>query len=115
DKHGASLANALKDLSRQTALDLFGSGAGEMRAAGVELVVDIHELAVLGVVEVAGAIVKFYRAYRKLLSAARSRRPDAIVLIDWPDFNMRLARKLHREGFKIIYYISPQVWAWRTH
>jgi lipid-A-disaccharide synthase len=115
DKHGASLARALKRLLPETDLQLFGSGGGEMRAAGVETLVDAREVAVIGVPEIARAIGKLYRAYRTLLGAARSRRPAAVVLIDWPDFNMRLARKLHREGFKVIYYISPQVWAWRKY
>jgi lipid-A-disaccharide synthase len=69
----------------------------------------------MGALEIARAMGKLYRAYRTLLDAARSRRPSAVVLIDWPDFNMRLAKTLHREGFKIIYYISPQVWAWRRY
>jgi lipid-A-disaccharide synthase len=115
DKHGASLVNALKNLSAQPELQVFGCGGDEMRAAGVDTIVDIRALAFIGIVEVGGAIGKFYSAYRRLLSAARSRRPDVVVLIDWPDFNMTLARKLHREAFKIVYYISPQVWAWRTH
>jgi len=115
DKHGASLAQALTRLNPGIAFEMFGSGGDEMRAAGVETLVDAREVGIIGVPEIARAIGKLYRAYRTLLEAARSRRPSAIVLIDWPDFNMRLARKLHREGFKIIYYISPQVWAWRRY
>ncbi|MEK6289516.1 MAG: lipid-A-disaccharide synthase [Acidobacteriota bacterium] len=115
DKHGASLAKALHRLRPETKLQLFGSGGDEMRAAGVETLVDAREVAIIGVPEIARAIGKLYNAYRTLLAAARSRRPSAVVLIDWPDFNMRLARKLHREGFKIVYYISPQVWAWRKY
>ena len=115
DKHGASLASALTQLCPDTTFELFGSGGDEMRAAGVETLVDAREVAIVGVPEIARAMGKLYRAYRTLLNAAHTRRPSAIVLIDWPDFNMRLARKLHREGFKIIYYISPQVWAWRKY
>ena len=115
DKHGASLAQALTRLNPEIAFEMFGSGGDEMRAAGVETLVDAREVGIIGVPEIARAIGKLYRAYRTLLDAARSRRPAAIVLIDWPDFNMRLARKLHRDGFKIIYYISPQVWAWRRY
>src|SRR5262245_60452620 len=94
DKHGASLVKALRDLLPQTELELFGSCGDEMRAAGVNTIVDIRTLAFIGIVEVTGAIGRFYGAYRKLLSAARARRPDVVVLIDWPDFNMTLARKL---------------------
>jgi lipid-A-disaccharide synthase len=115
DKHGASLARALTQLCPDTTFRLFGSGGDEMRAAGVETLVDAREVAIVGVPEIARAMGKLYRAYRTLLNAAHTRRPSAIVLIDWPDFNMRLARKLHRQGFKVIYYISPQVWAWRRY
>lgn len=115
DKHGASLARALKRLSPESNFELFGSGGEEMRAAGVETLVDARDVAIIGVPEIARALGKLYRAYRSLIKAARSRRPSVIVLIDWPDFNMRLARKLHREGFKIVYYVSPQVWAWRKY
>ena len=115
DKHGAALALALKRLLPGRALDLFGSGGGEMRAAGVEHVVDARELAIMGIPEIIGALPRFYKAYRKLVSAAAKRSPDAVVLIDWPDFNLRLARRLSRDGFRIVYYISPQVWAWRKY
>ena len=115
DKHGASLARALAQLHPEIKFQLFGAGGEEMRAAGVETLVDAREVGIIGVLEIARAIGKLYKAYRTLLRAARSRRPSAVVLIDWPDFNMRLARKLHREGFKVIYYISPQVWAWRRY
>jgi lipid-A-disaccharide synthase len=115
DKHGASLARALKRLHPETEFQLFGSGGEEMRAAGVETLVDAREVAVIGVPEITRAIGRLYGAYRTLLGAARLRRPSAVVLIDWPDFNMRLARKLHREGFRIIYYVSPQIWAWRKY
>jgi lipid-A-disaccharide synthase len=115
DKHGASLARALAQLCPDTPLELFGSGGDEMRAAGVDTLVDAAEVAIIGVLEIARAMGRLYRAYRTLLNAAYTRRPSAIVLIDWPDFNMRLARKLHRKRFKIIYYIGPQVWAWREY
>lgn len=115
DKHGASLARALTRLNPEINCKLFGAGGQEMRAAGVETLVDAREVGIIGVPEIARAIGKLYRAYRTLLRAARARRPAAVVLIDWPDFNMRLAKKLHREGFKIVYYISPQVWAWRRY
>jgi len=86
-----------------------------MRAAGVELVVDVRTIATIGIAEVVRRLPKFVKAYRALLAAARSRKPAAVILIDWPDFNMRLARRLHREGLKVIYYISPQIWAWRSY
>jgi lipid-A-disaccharide synthase len=115
DKHGAALVRSLRQLYPETEFEFFGSGGEEMRAAGVETLVDAREVAIIGIPEIARAFGRLYTAYRRLLNAARKRRPSAIVLIDWPDFNMRLARKLHRDGFKIVYYISPQVWAWRRY
>ncbi|HVG20944.1 MAG TPA: lipid-A-disaccharide synthase, partial [Blastocatellia bacterium] len=115
DKHGAALARALRRLYPGTEFEFFGSGGDEMRAAGVETLVDAREVAIIGIPEIARSLGRLYRAYRLLLGEARRRRPSAIVLIDWPDFNLRLARKLHPDGFKIIYYVSPQVWAWRSY
>jgi lipid-A-disaccharide synthase len=115
DRHGAALARSLVRLFPEMKFEMFGSGGEEMRAAGVETLVDAREVAIIGIPEIIRAFGKLYGAYRKLLKSARERRPDAVVLIDWPDFNLRLARRLHREGFKVIYYISPQVWAWRRY
>ncbi|HXG65375.1 MAG TPA: lipid-A-disaccharide synthase [Blastocatellia bacterium] len=115
DKHGAALARALMRLYPQTRFEIFGSGGDEMRAAGVETLVDARDVAIIGIPEIARALGRLYRAYRDLLHAALTRRPDVVVLIDWPDFNMRLARRLRWHGFKIVYYISPQVWAWRKY
>ena len=115
DKHGAALARSLVELQPETRFELFGSGGDEMRSAGVETLVDAREVAIIGVPEIVRALGRLYRAYRRLLEAARERKPDVVVLIDWPDFNLRLARRLHREGFKVVYYISPQVWAWRKY
>ncbi len=115
DKHGAALVVALQTLYPDTRFEIFGAGGDEMRSAGVETLVDARATAVIGIPEIAGALGRLYGAYRTLIEAARARRPQAIVLIDWPDFNMRLARRLRRDGFKIVYYISPQVWAWRRY
>jgi lipid-A-disaccharide synthase len=115
DRHGAALALALKRLYPETRFEFFGAGGEEMRDAGVETLVDARDVAIIGIPEIIRAIGKLYSAFRRLLASARKRRPDAVVLIDWPDFNMRLARKLRREGLKVIYYISPQVWAWRRY
>ena len=115
DRHGAALALALRRLYPETAFETFGAGGEEMRAAGVETLVDAREVAIIGIPEIARGLGKLYAAYRKLLAAARERRPAAVVLIDWPDFNMRLARSLRRAGLRVVYYISPQVWAWRRY
>ena len=84
-----------------------------MRAAGVETVVNSDELAIMGILEVAQVFPRFIAAFRALKAAAIERSPDAVILVDWPEFNLRLARSLHRRGLKVIYYISPQLWAWR--
>ena len=115
DRHGAALARALRQVKPDIDYCFFGAGGEEMRGVGIETLVDARDVGIIGLPEIARALKKLLRAYRTLLNAARSRRPALVVLIDWPDFNMRLARKLHREGFKVVYYISPQVWAWRKY
>ncbi len=115
DKHGASLVRALQTSYPNHKFDFFGSGGGEMRAAGVETLVDARDVGVIGVLEALGALGRLIRAYRALVAAALTRKPAAVILIDWPDFNLRLARRLSREYLPIVYYISPQIWAWRSH
>jgi lipid-A-disaccharide synthase len=73
------------------------------------------DLAITGLLEIGRALPRFWAAYRALKSAALERRPDAVVLVDWPDFNLALARALHKRGLRVVYYISPQLWAWRSH
>jgi len=111
DAHAAALAKALRAKAPQ--IELFGSTGPLMRQQGVETVVSADQLAIMGIVEVGRVFPRFIRAYRALKSAARSRNPHAVILVDWPEFNLRLARALHRNGLKVIYYISPQLWAWR--
>lgn len=111
DAHAAALVNALQ--KREKHLECFGATGPQMRAAGVETVVDSDELAIMGILEVTHAFPKFLAAFRQLKQAALERSPDAVVLVDWPEFNLRLATALHRRGLKVIYYISPQLWAWR--
>jgi lipid-A-disaccharide synthase len=115
DAHGASLVSALREAASQTNLEFFGATGAQMRAVGVESIVDTDTLSILGLWEIGSALPKFLRAFRDLKRAVIERRPDAVILIDWPDFNLRLARWLHRRGFRVIYYVSPQVWAWRSY
>ena len=114
DAHGASLVRALR-AATQTHVEFFGATGAQMRAAGVESMVDTDALSILGLWEVGSVLPKFLRAFSDLKRAAIEHRPDAVVLIDWPEFNLRLARWLHRRGFRVIYYVSPQVWAWRSY
>jgi lipid-A-disaccharide synthase len=115
DALGAGLARALREQAPGVRFDLFGSTGRQMRAAGVESIVRSDDLAIVGLVEEARALPRFWRAYQALKRAALARRPAAVVLIDWPDFNMRLARVFRRRGLKVIYYVSPQLWAWRSY
>ena len=110
DAHAAALVKALQDRAE---IDFFGATGPLMRDAGVETIVNSDELAIMGIVEVGRVFRKFLSAFRKLKSAAIERSPDAVILVDWPEFNLRLASTLHRRGLKVIYYISPQLWAWR--
>jgi lipid-A-disaccharide synthase len=115
DKHGAKLVSALRALRPRMRFEFFGAGGDEMRQAGVETLVDAREVAIMGALEVARALPKFLRVFRRLSDAANERRPRLVVLIDWPEFNLRLARRLKRDGHRVIYYISPQIWAWRSY
>lgn len=84
-----------------------------MKAAGCDLAVHAHEVSVLGLAEVVSHLPRIYRRFHDLLGAARERKPDAAILIDFPDFNFRLAKQLHRLGIPVFYFVSPQLWAWR--
>lgn len=110
DLRGAELVRALTAL--EPSLELFGIGGERMAAAGVELIHDITEISVTGFVEVIRRLPRFRRVFRDIVRAARERRPDAALLIDFPGFNLKLAAKLKALGVPVIYYISPQVWAW---
>jgi len=115
--YGAELINALrKQVSEREAhseIEFFGVGGEQMRAAGCELLVDAREIAEVGIVEVVKHIPTIYRRFREVVREAERRRPDAAVLIDFPDFNLRLAREMHRRGVPVIYYVGPQLWAWK--
>lgn len=115
--YGAQLINALRQegsrRSPQLATEFFGVGGERMQQAGCELVVNAHEIAVVGLAEVVEHLPRIYRLFRRVVAEAERRRPDATVLIDFPDFNFRLARELHKRGIPVIYYVSPQLWAWR--
>jgi lipid-A-disaccharide synthase len=115
DAHAASLVHALRETASETQLEFFGSTGQKMRDAGVESIVNADELAIMGLWEVGRALPKFWRAFGELKRAAEDRKPLAAILVDWPDFNLRLARWLHRRHIPVIYYISPQLWAWRSY
>jgi lipid-A-disaccharide synthase len=114
DAHAASLVRALRTASPGRDLEFFGATGPLLRAAGVDTVVATDQLSIVGLLEIGRALPKFLRAYKQLKQAAVGRRADAVVLVDWPDFNLPMARALHRRGIRVIYYISPQLWAWRS-
>jgi len=112
--YGAELINALRhQVPPGTDLQFFGVGGEQMRAAGCDLLVDAREIAEVGIVEVIKHIPTIYRRFRQVVREAERRRPDVAVLIDFPDFNLRLARELHQRGVPVVYYVSPQLWAWK--
>ena len=85
-----------------------------MRTSSAELLVHAHDVAVVGLVEVLTHLPGIRRRFKHLVAEAARRKPDAAILIDFPDFNLRLARELHRLGIPVFYFVSPQIWAWRT-
>lgn len=93
--------------------EFFGVGGEKMRMVGCETVVDSGKVAAVGITEVVKHIATIYREFFRLVSVARSRKPDVAVLIDFPDFNLRLAEKLHGMGVPVVYFVSPQLWAWK--
>ncbi|HXI24441.1 MAG TPA: lipid-A-disaccharide synthase [Pyrinomonadaceae bacterium] len=115
DAHAASLVHAMRSADPEVQFEFFGSTGAQMRAGGVESIIKADELAILGLWEIGRALPKFWRAFGELKRAVNERKPDAAILVDWPDFNLRLARWLHRRGVRVIYYISPQLWAWRSY
>jgi lipid-A-disaccharide synthase len=110
DMYAARLAKALKE---RADVALFGMGGPEMRAAGVEIIVDYSEVAVVGITEVLKQLPSLRRAMGRLVEEAQKRRPPLAILTDFPGFHLRLARKLTPLDIRNIYYICPQFWAWR--
>jgi lipid-A-disaccharide synthase len=115
DAHAAALVEALREAAPEKKFEFFGSTGARMRAAGVDSVVKADELAILGLWEIGRALPKFWRAFSELKRAVTERKPAVVILVDWPDFNLRLAHWLHRRGVPVIYYVSPQLWAWRSY
>ncbi|MCF7853953.1 MAG: lipid-A-disaccharide synthase [Candidatus Pacebacteria bacterium] len=113
DAYGARLAMELRQLAPE--LVIRGMGGTAMGDSGVDIMVDSSNLGVVGFVEVFKHLPTFLRIFRQLVHRAARERPDCVVLIDYPGFNMRFAAKLHALGIRVVYYVSPQVWAWGKH
>src|SRR5215467_3694522 len=110
DMYAARLAAELK---KRAEVEIFGMGGAQMRGAGVDVVTDYSEVAVLGITEIIKHLPQLRRAMWHVIEEARRRKPALAILTDFPGFHLRLARKLRPLGGKNAYYICPQFWAWR--
>jgi lipid-A-disaccharide synthase len=111
DLHGANLVNALKEISSQ--IEISGLGGERMESAGVRLLAKLTELAIVGFSEAINNILALRQIYRKTKKFLREEKPDIIVLIDYPGFNLRVAVLAKKLKIPLVYYIGPQIWAWR--
>ena len=111
DLHGSHLVKEM--LSLDPSLQFYGVGGEKMKNEGVELIADSKEMAVVGITEVLLKLKRIYQIYRKLKNSLAANSPALVILIDYPDFNLRFAREAKKKNIPIVYYISPQVWAWR--
>jgi lipid-A-disaccharide synthase len=115
DAHAAKLVRALRESVPETNFEFFGATGAQMREAGVETIVKADDLAIVGLPEIARALPMFWKTFQILKTEAVKTKPDAVILVDFPDFNLKLAKSLKKRGSKIVYYISPQLWAWRGY
>jgi lipid-A-disaccharide synthase len=111
EHYGALLLEELK--ARCAGARFLGMGGPRMEALGCERIVKSEDVAVMGITEVIRHLPQIYREYRKLKQAVRDRRPDIAVLIDFPDIHLKLAEEFHRLGIPVIFFVSPQLWAWK--
>jgi len=103
----------LRELRKRVSIEAVGLGGARSKAEGATLVVDLEEISVIGLVEVVRKIPALRRAMNRLCEEARTRKPDVAILVDFSGFHLRLAKRLRELGVPILYYVSPQVWAWR--
>lgn len=111
DLHGANLVREI--MKRDLQIALSGVGSRRMREAGVRMLADASEISVVGATEVLTHIRAIHRAYARLKDFLRTERPSLLILIDFPDFNILIGKAARKLGIPVLYYISPQVWAWR--
>ena len=112
DLYAGALVAALR--RREPGIEVFGLGGDRFKAAGGDLVADFHGLSVTGLTEALSVLPRSWRTLGLLAAAARQRKPHALVVIDYPDFNFYLMRAIKKLGVPVIYYVSPQLWAWRA-
>jgi len=111
DLYASELVRQLR--AQAPELEVFGLGGERLRAQGARLVADVGELAVVGLAEVVRHLPRLRRVFRRVLAEVDRERPALAVLVDYAGFNLRLARELHARGIPVVYYVSPQIWAWR--
>lgn len=111
DLHGASLVAQLR--ARRPDLEVVGIGGPRLRAAGMRVLVDTAHVATMGFTETFGTLGRLLAAYRTLVRTLDEARPDLVVLVDYPEFNLRLAKQARRRRIPVFYFVAPQVWAWR--
>ncbi len=112
DAHAAEVVRALR--ARGAKVETFGIAGPALRAAGTEAVARTEDLSVMGLVDVVVALPRILGIVRRLMREVRRREPTLALLVDSPDLNLRLAGRLHRRGVKVLYYIGPTLWAWRS-
>jgi lipid-A-disaccharide synthase len=113
ERYGAMLIEAVRALRPDA--EFSGLGGTAMEAAGCERIVRAEDIAVMGITEVLRHMPRIYKEYRRLVQSIRARKPDLAVLIDFPDVNFRLAKELKRSGVAVLYFVSPQLWAWKQY
>ena len=113
EHYGTLLIPAIRRLVPDA--EFFGLGGQRMEALGFHRIVRAEDVAVMGITEVIRHMPRIYAEYRRLKASIRAEKPDAAVLIDFPDVNLSLARHLHRAGVPVIYFVSPQLWAWKKY
>ncbi|HUB20374.1 MAG TPA: lipid-A-disaccharide synthase [Acidobacteriaceae bacterium] len=113
ETYGTLLIGALRELC--PAADFFGLGGRRMEALGFRPIVRAEDVAVMGITEVVRHMPRIYREYRRLRASIAAERPDVAILIDFPDVNLSLARRLKRQNVPVIYFVSPQLWAWKKY
>jgi lipid-A-disaccharide synthase len=111
DQYGAELIAELR--GRLAGASIFGLGGTKMEAAGLRRVVRAEDVAMMGITEVIRHMPRIYGEYRRLVRSIKQQRPDVAILIDFPDVNFRLARELKRLGVPVVFFVSPQLWAWK--
>jgi len=111
DLHGAALVRALR--RRVPDIEVSGVGGAHLRAAGMGILVETASVATMGFTETFGTIGRLLAAYRRLVRFLDEERPHLVVLVDYPEFNLMIARQAKQRGIRVFYFIGPQVWAWR--